>query len=142
MVAVNNSLHKVVVIIGVTSYNKFSKLLLLRERPARWNHWKQSPCGDWWDVTRAFASVASTNQHQAQDVGIPATIRLGFGGYYHSNSRDTWSVGSDVLSVNGVGGLIDELRNVGQTPAETEKSFFITVTITMTKPRKLPQSTE
>lgn len=130
MVTMDNSLHKVVVVIGVTSYNKFSKLLLLRERSAGWNHWKQPPCRDWWDVTRAFASVASTNQHQAQHVTIPTPFLLIFRGYYHGNSGDTWSVGCDILSVNGIGRLIDELRNIGQTPAEkdrTEKSFFIRV---------------
>lgn len=125
MVAKGNGLHKVVVVLRVTSYDKFPQLLLLRERTARWDYWEQTACSDWWDITWTFTGVASTNQHQTHDAASPATLLFVLRGYHQADSGHSRVIGSDVLSVDGVGGLIDELGNVGQTPAGAEKKKLV-----------------
>lgn len=82
MVAVGNGFHKVVVVLGVTSYDEFPQLLFLREGPARWDHREQTPRCDWWDITWTFTRVASTNQHQTHDATSPAPLLFVLRGYH------------------------------------------------------------
>lgn len=121
VVAVGDGLDKVVVVLRVASHHQFAQFLLLREGPARREHREQTPRRDWRDVAGTFTSVASTNQHQAQDATSPTSRLFVFRGYHYGNGGDARVIGGNVLSVDWVGGPIDELRDVGQTPREQRR---------------------
>lgn len=96
---VHHGLYKVVVVLRVTSHNQFTKLFLLRECPARCDHWVETSSCNGRDVPRSFTRVTPPNQHETQQA-----TRFLFILYNddHSNCGDTWVVGSDILSVNRV----------------------------------------